>query len=135
MATGQAAYRDRIAFLREASRDEGIALNPASFGDFGRFVDSGERSRAGLVLTDDDNLRAVWKHSNPRVGLEFMGEGEIRYVALRWEEGDETRARIARSDGVDLDDMEDRLAAIGLGGFLRGPQPAPDAPGDGPSLP
>ena len=60
VATAIAQYRDRLAALREAAEDDGIAWNKDSAQDFQAFIsDNPDWRKAGLALMDNGNLRAV----------------------------------------------------------------------------
>ena len=81
------AYKDRISDLREfAGDDEEIErVNEDSIRDFWAFMESTAFARrAGLVLQDNGNLRAVWRDKDGNnVGLEFQGNGSILYVMFK----------------------------------------------------
>ena len=65
----------RIKQLRDYAAEDGIQVNRDSEKDFWSFVDSAPfANRAGLVLMDNGNLRAVWKgDDSARIGIQFLG--------------------------------------------------------------
>jgi hypothetical protein len=72
---------ERIVELQEYARQDGERCNEDSIADFLAFP----QEIAGmdgpfLFLEDDGNLRAVWRNSNKRFGIEFLGEGKGRLV-------------------------------------------------------
>ena len=115
-------YSARIMELRGfAEDDEDIeAVNEFSISDFWAFMEDNIYSRrAGLVLLDNGNLRAVWRenHGN-NVGLEFQGDGSILYVMFkRHADGREADrdAGITAFDGV-----VDKLREMDLLSFVNG---------------
>ena len=80
-------YQARILDLREiAEDDEDIEeVNEDSITDFWVFIETMEFTRrAGLVLQDNGNLRAVWRDKEGHnVGLEFQGSGSVLYVMFK----------------------------------------------------
>ena len=76
------AYRRRVESLRSDGATEDLAINETSEADFWSFVKSSfETKRAGLVLLDSGNLRAVWKSDDgSQLGLQFLGGRMVEYV-------------------------------------------------------
>ena len=79
------AYRLRIEALRSEAARDGFSVNAASEEDFWSFVESiSFAQKAGLVLLDNGNLRAVWKGENgSHLGLQFLGNRLIEYVIFQ----------------------------------------------------
>ena len=79
------AYSERIETLREYGVEDGIAVNVSSEMDFWRFTISDPDLRIiNLVLIDNGNLRAVWRHSDgTHLGLQFLGNGMVQYVIFK----------------------------------------------------
>ena len=78
-------YERRISQLRDMAQEEDITVNSNSFEDFGRFV---RRHRtfpqAGLILTDEGDLVAIWKNTaGDVVEVEFLGDGVGRLIVFR----------------------------------------------------
>ena len=73
------AYRRRIEELQSYARLDGIPVRSASEHDFWSFFGSIPYAcKAGVVLLDNGNLRAVWKgEESTRVGVEFLGGRSI----------------------------------------------------------
>ena len=108
------AYQRRIAELREYGIEDGVAIRAASEQDFWAFVGTLPAARkASLVLTDDGNLRAVWKDGpEGHLGLQFLGDGQVQYVIFKQRRGDTTISRVA---GVDsFADIKIRIDDFGL---------------------
>ena len=100
-------YKSRITEIRGfAEDDEDIeVVNENSISDFWSFIEDNPCSRrAGLVLLDNGDLRAVWRENGGNnVGLEFQGNGTILYVMFkRYSDGKKTvrDAGITTFDGV-----------------------------------
>ena len=100
-------YKTRIMELRGfAEDDEDIeAVNESSISDFWSFMENNSYSRrAGLVLLDNGDLRAVWRENGGNnVGMEFQGNGTILYVMFKhYPDGRKTDrdAGITTFDGV-----------------------------------
>ena len=79
----EALYRDRISELVEVSKEEAIRYNEKSEADFWRFIKTFSPVKsAGLILTDDGNLIAIWDGNNGNYfDIEFMGDTHLEYVA------------------------------------------------------
>ena len=94
------AYRHRIDELSRYGEDEDIALNEASERDFWAFVTSTAFSRrAGLVLMDNGNLRAVWEgEGESHLGLHFLGGQSVRYVIFSRRAAGRRISRVAGTD-------------------------------------
>ena len=80
-------YVNRIKELRGyAEEDEEIdSINENSINDFWWFKDIFNfKRRAGLVLQDNGNLRAVWRDEvGHNIGIEFLGNNEVLYVIFK----------------------------------------------------
>jgi len=76
------AYTRRIEELRSDGAMEDLPINEASERDFRSFVISSfELKKAGLVLLDNGNLRAIWKGDDgSQLGLQFLGGRMVEYV-------------------------------------------------------
>ncbi len=77
-------YEKRIATLKEYAKEDGFDLNEDSYANFVNFLEKySGLARAGLVLLDNGNLRAIWQGKNDaQVGLEFLTDSSIEYVML-----------------------------------------------------
>ena len=75
-------YDERIDFLEEEGKLDGVTLNPESKCGFMEFVkQSIPTISGGLVLKDNGNLRAVWNNDGESfVGLQFLNHQIIEYV-------------------------------------------------------
>ena len=74
-------YRKRVETLMGYASEEGITVNNPSVKDFEQFVDVViSTSKAMLVVMDNGNVRAIWKNSHSRLGVEFRGGGRVHYV-------------------------------------------------------
>lgn len=93
-------YKSRIEFLKDEAIQEGIMLSKASKMDFLRFVFEHPNLRKGsLVLTDNGNIRAIWKGSKgSHLGLQFLGSGMVQYVMFNQREN---KKEISRASGRD----------------------------------
>ena len=98
-------YLRRIAELRGYGAEEGIAINAASEGDFWAFIGTMPSARrAGLALTDEGNLRAVWDDDHDddqHLALQFLGNGMVQFVIFRRRSGESKVARVAGRDTFD----------------------------------
>lgn len=94
------SYKSRIKFLKDEAIQEGIMLSEASEMDFRRFVFAHPNLRKGsLVLTDNGNIRAIWKGSQgSHLGLQFLGSGMVQYVMFNQREN---KKEISRASGRD----------------------------------
>ena len=84
-------YDERIKFLIDCSEmdDEIEPINRRSLSEFLLFIALNNiTAKAGLVLQDNGNLRAIWRRKNPyyNIGLEFLGDNEILYVLFNEKE-------------------------------------------------
>ena len=97
------AYQLRIGELSRLGIEEGITLNKASERDFWAFMDSARYSqRAGLVMMDNGDLRAVWKGDDgSHLALHFLGNQTVRYVIFRRRPASKYVSRVAGSDTFD----------------------------------
>ena len=117
-------YEARIEELRNFAEDEEEdedieSINEDSIEDFWRFMGAkGFARRAGLVLLDNGNLRAVWRdNAGSNVGLEFIGDGTGLYVMFKpYPDGRET-AREA--DIATFDAVVDKLRDLDLLSFVN----------------
>lgn len=77
-------YEARIEVLRSVGALDGIDLRQVSLSDFARFVrDEPSVPKASLVLTDDGNVRAIWRGAGGhQIGIQFLGGGTGSYVLL-----------------------------------------------------
>lgn len=108
------AYRLRIEALHNDAALDGFAVNEASREDFWSFVGSlFHAQKAGLVLMDNGNLRAVWKGANgSHVGLQFLGGRTIEYVIFKRRQAARDISRVAGRDT--LDGIKKQLLAFDL---------------------
>ena len=108
------AYWSRIESLYSDAVLDGFALNEASARDFWSFVGSAFLTqKAGLVLMDNGNLRAVWKGDNgSHLGLQFLGNQSVEYVIFKRR----TAARdVSRVAGIDtLEGIKRQIYAFDL---------------------
>lgn len=76
------AYQSRIKELNQYAKQDGFALNPTSESDFWSVIESVPlKQKAGLVLRENGNLRAVWKSgTGNRLALHFLGDRIVQYV-------------------------------------------------------
>ena len=86
-------YYDRISELVEIAKYEGGQYNKESEAYFWRFINKiTPVNKAGLTLTDDGNLIAVWDDNNDNYfDVEFIEDKTLEYVAFNdsneYEEG------------------------------------------------
>ena len=78
-------YSHRIEVLGSDAEDDGLALNKASEKDFWQYIRSVPfAQKAGLVLVDNGNLRAVWKGDDEsHLGIQFLGNQWVEYVIFK----------------------------------------------------
>ena len=114
------AYQRRIAELSRYGLDDGISLNEASEKDFWAFVEAtGSTSRAGLVLMDTGNIRAVWKGDDEsHLGLHFLGDQQARYVIFKRRPASRHISRVAGTDT--LEGIRVQIRAFGLTPLVNG---------------
>ena len=93
-------YLRRIEELRGYGAEDGIAINAASEGDFWAFIGTMPSARrAGLVLTDEGNLRAAWKGNDAgHLAVQFLGCGRVQYVIFKRRQGAAAVSRVAGTD-------------------------------------
>lgn len=103
--TAVAQYRERLAELREAAEDDGIAWNEDSVQDFHAYIsDNPYWRRAGLALMDNGNLRAVWEweeDDETHLALQFLGNKLTQYVIFKRRPGAEKTSRVSGTDTFD----------------------------------
>ena len=94
------AYRDRIAELREAGREEDIEVNDASERDFWAFIKSLPATREGaLFLMENGNFRVIWEGpKESHLALQFLGGREIQYVIFKRRKRAKQVSRVAGAD-------------------------------------
>ena len=95
-------YRNRIEELRSDAQLDGFAMNEASEVDFWSFIESiSFAQKAGLVLLDNGNLRAVWKGENgSHLGLQFLGNRLVEYVIFKRRQATKYVSRVAGRDTI-----------------------------------
>lgn len=92
-APNKGFYCNRISELVEIAKEEGLRYNETSESYFWNFIRRVyPANRAGLILTDDGNLIAVWDDKNGNYfDVEFMEDKILEYVAFdasnEYEEG------------------------------------------------
>lgn len=93
-------YTRRIEQLRGYAEEDGIFVNNASVRDFWSFVRLGDPDRrAGVMLLDNGNLRAVWKDDDAsHVGIQFFGDGRAEYVIFNRRPATTEVSRVAGID-------------------------------------
>lgn len=111
------AYQRRVEELREYGAEEGVAVNAASERDFWAFIDTMPSARAaGVVLTPDGNLRAVWDDDNDddsHFAVQFLGGGQVQYVVFRRRPA---ARKVSRAAGTDtLSGVKRQIDAFDLG--------------------
>ena len=96
------AYLNRVEELRGYVAQEGSVLNLESEYDFWMFVLSEPRiQESNLVVTDEENLRMVWRTSGENhLALEFLGGGEIQFVIFKRRTSSQWISRVAGRDNV-----------------------------------
>lgn len=108
------AYKARIGTLKSYAEADGIELRDTSKQDFWKFIQSVPLARkANVVITDDGNLRIVWRtERNEHLGIEFLGGSRVEYVM--WRDGLEPKAGRDTLDGV-----KKQIRVSGLNSVLR----------------
>ena len=78
-------YQQRIAQLEEIAEEEDISFSSSSAQDFWRFIkDYRPSPQAGLILTDDGNLVAIWRDSTGGdVEVEFLGDQQCKMIVFK----------------------------------------------------
>jgi hypothetical protein len=81
-AADAALADDRLADLREAADDEGIAYRDAAENDVREFLAlAGAQVRPALYLLDDGSLRAKWTNLNgEQIALQFRGDRYAHHI-------------------------------------------------------
>ena len=113
------AYHARITRLRGEAALDGFSMNKASERDFWSFVRLASfTQKAGLVLMDNGNLRAVWNNkSGSHLGLQFLGTQMVEYVIFTRRQ---TARDISRVAGLDtLDGIEKQIDAFDLSALVK----------------
>lgn len=74
---------ERLTFLQEEAKEEGIDFNFLSQDDFLDFVQKKQVKRPFIVLSGE-NVRAVWRDTKGnQVGITFLGHSKIRRGFVR----------------------------------------------------
>ncbi len=78
-------YRERIDQLQLIAEDEDISVSPESCRDFWNFIRNYRPSpQAGLILTDEDNLVAIWRETTgAAVEVEFLGNQQCKLIVFK----------------------------------------------------
>ena len=108
------AYTQRIEELHNEAALDGIEVSRTSERDFWSFVRLGDPDRrAGVVLLDNGNFRAVWEaHDASHVGIQFLGDGRAEYVIFSRRPA---TTEISRVTGIDtLDGIKRQIHASDL---------------------
>jgi hypothetical protein len=94
------AYKGRIEYLRSEAELDGIIVNEESERDFRSFFRSMPFLRkAGVILMDNGNLRAVWRgEDTSRLGIQFLGNQSVEYVIFKRRQGAKEVSRAAGFD-------------------------------------
>ena len=112
------SYARRIEELRSLAEVDGVTVNQNSVRDFWSFVRSTpSTAKAGLVLMDNGNLRAVWRgQDESRVGMQFLGRGFVEFVIFKRRPN---ATDVSRGAGIDtLDGFTRQIQAFDLGSML-----------------
>ena len=96
-------YQHRIEILNSDTEVDDFALNEASKKDFWQYIRSVPfAQKAGLVLVDNGNLRAVWKGDDEsHLGIQFLGNQWVEYVIFKRRPSTRHVARVAGHDTLD----------------------------------
>ena len=96
-------YSRRIEVLCSDAEDDDLVLNEASERDFWHYIRSVPfAQKAGLVLMDNGNLRAVWKGDDEsHLGIQFLGNQWVEYVIFKRRPSTIDIARVAGRDTLD----------------------------------
>ena len=96
-------YSNRIEVLHRNVEDDGFGLSEASERDFWQYIRSTPfAQKAGLVLVDNGNLRAVWKGDDEsHLGIQFLGNQWVEYVIFKRRPSTRHVARVAGHDTLD----------------------------------
>jgi len=97
------AYYIRIETLRGYAMLDNFIINKSSETDFWSFIRSNLYIRkAGIVLMDNGNLRAVWKDDNGNfIGLQFLGNQSVEYVIFKRRSPIMNISRVAGRDTIE----------------------------------
>ena len=78
-------YQRRIVDLETLASEEEVIVSQTSLEDFWMFTTNFCPSpQAGLILTDEGNLVAIWRDVNgSTVEVEFWGDGQSRLIVIR----------------------------------------------------
>ena len=97
------AFRMRIETLRADAAQDGYSIRRDSEDDFWLFVLSEpDIRRCNLVLTDNGNLRAVWKDGRgAHVGLQFLGGETVQFVIFKCRSSARQISRVAGRDSLE----------------------------------
>ena len=114
------AYKLRIEALRGEAAPDGFSVNAASEEDFWSFVESiSFAQKAGLVLLDNGNLRAVWKgEDGSHLGLQFLGNRLVEYVIFQRRRATRDVSRGAGRDTIE--GIKRQIRASDLTVFMDG---------------
>ena len=114
------AYMLRIEVLRSEAALDGFSVNAASEEDFWSFVESMSfAQKAGLVLLDNGNLRAVWKgEDGSHLGLQFLGNRLVEYVIFQRRRATRDVSRGAGRDTIE--GIKRQIRASDLTVFMDG---------------
>lgn len=78
-------YQQRIAQLEEIAEEEDISFSSNSAQDFWLFIkDHRPSPQAGLILTDDGNLVAIWREATGgNIEVEFLGDQQCKLIVFK----------------------------------------------------
>ena len=95
-----AKYQDRIDYLKLEAGLEGSCVNAKSEEGFYLFLERNpELGLTSLVLTDEGNLRAVWKAPDQfRFAVEFNADETLQFVVFRKRSGFSYVSRVTGTD-------------------------------------
>ena len=108
------AYSVRLKYLRSEAELDGFSVNQASEKDFWLFFRSTPFLRkAGVILMDNGNLRAVWRgEDTSRLGIQFLGNQSVEYVIFKRRQD---AKEVSRAAGFDtLDGFKKQIQAFDL---------------------
>lgn len=113
------SYKRRIDQLSRSGAEEDVTLNQASEHDFWSFIDSsGYSRRAGVVLMDNGDLRAVWRDDGQsHLALHFLGDRSIRYVIFRRRPATRSVSRVAGTDT--FEGVKQQVRVFDLGSLVN----------------
>ncbi len=118
MSNNPDSYASRIEYLRNEAAHDGYALSRDSEMDFQQFVRSISGLRkGGLVLTDDGNIRAIWRDGHgSHLGSQFLGGRMVQYVVFKRRADGQQISRVAGRDS--LAGVLRQIDAFDLGSLL-----------------